>query len=113
MSRVYLIPSFSSNLLSIFEIYPQSELPLLTQIAQQDWFPSEDLAYLLPNAVICGAFYEDRIVFRVVDYRTNYTTSFSADVDIKRIGSKYDFEVFFVLSKMLKLASNYLMSRYS
>ena len=114
MSRVYLILFFiSPNLLSVFEIYPQSEIPRITQVACLDYFPSEDLAYLLPNAVLCGVFYEDRIVFRVVDFRTKYSASFSADVDVKRIGSKSDFEVFFILFKTLKLVSNYLLGRYS
>ena len=82
ITGVYLIPSFSSDHLSIFEIYPQSEIPLLTQIAHLDWSSSqEDLAHLLPDTVICRVFHEDRIVFRVVDYRTNYSTCFSADVN--------------------------------
>jgi hypothetical protein len=111
---IFLIP-FSSDHLSIFEIYPQSEIPLLTQIAHLDWPDSEEAVHLLPDSVICHVFYENRIVFRVVDFRTNYSTSFSADVDVKMIGSNlnYNVEVFFILLMTLKLASNYLLGRQS
>ena len=85
--RVYLILSFSSDHLSIFEIYPQSEIPVLTQFAHLDWTSSEESpSHLLPNTLIRSVRYDDRIVFKVVDYRTNYSTCFSADVDVKRNG---------------------------
>ena len=80
ISSVYLIPSFRYHL-SIFEIYPQSEKPLLTEIARLDWgFSTDHPPHLLPDTLICRAFYGDRIIFRVVDYRTNYSTCFTADV---------------------------------
>ena len=110
MSIFTIIPSFRckyEDTISIFEIYPQSETPLLTQIAHVDWFTEEDPAHLLPDTLIFRVFHEDRIVFRVVDYRTKYSTRFSVDVSVKMIGFKPNVEVFFVLSKMLKLASNY------
>ena len=99
--RAYLIPSFSNSHLSIYETYPQSERPLLTQIAHLDWFSSEkeDPAHLLPDTLICRIFYEVRIVFRVVDYRTNYSACFSAYVDVKNIDLKPDVEVFFFFPK--------------
>ena len=91
---VYLIPSFSPDHLSIFEIYPQSEKPQLTQIAHLDWFSfEEDPPNLLPDTLICHALYEDRIVFRIVNYRTNYSTSFPADIDTEKNGP---IEVIFV-----------------
>ena len=95
---IYLI-SLSSDTLSIFEIYPQSEIPRLTQIAHLDWFfPSEeDPVHLLPDTLIFRVFHANRIIFRVVNYRTNYSTWFSADVDVK-ITSKYDIEVVFFCS---------------
>jgi hypothetical protein len=102
ISWVYLIPSFSSGYpstdhLSIFEIYPQSEIPLLTEIYLHR-FPSEDAAHwqLLPDTLLFRAIHEDRIVFRVVDYRTNYSTCFSVDVELKNIISlNRDVEVIF------------------
>jgi hypothetical protein len=103
------IPSFRPDKISIFEIYPQSlsETPLLTQIAHLDWSSEDEYpVHLLPDTLI----YREGIVFRVVNYRTNYSTCFSADVNV-RVGS--DVEVFFVLSKTLKLASNYLLGRHS
>jgi hypothetical protein len=46
-----------------------------------------------------------------VDYRTNYSSCFSVDIDLEKTDSEGGFEVFFVLSKTLKLASNYLRGR--
>jgi hypothetical protein len=89
---VYLIPSFSDDTLSIFEIYPKSERPLLTEIAYIDWDdPEEQPAHLLPDTVVYRVIHDDRIVFRIVNYRTNYSTRFSADVEAKK--NKYDVEV--------------------
>ena len=71
---------------------------MLTQIAHLDCFsPKEHPAHLLPDTLICRVFFEDRIVFRVVDYRTNYSTCFSADVNVENIDSEGGVEVFFVL----------------
>ena len=73
----------------IFEIYPQSETPLLTQIARFDWLDEANLLHLLPDTLICCQVppyqLENRIVFGVVDYRTNNSTFFSADVDMTKI----------------------------
>ena len=100
---MYLISSFSDNYLSIFEIYPQSEIPLLTQIAHLDWIPSEELpAHLLPDILICRVTHDDRIVFKVVDYRTNYSTSFTADVDAKKNGRRV--KVFFFFSQDIEVS---------
>ena len=62
---------------------------MLTQIAHFDWSVDEEKpVHLLPDTLICCVFPEDEedgIVFRVVDYRTNYSTFFSADVDLTKI----------------------------
>ena len=56
-------------------------MPLLTQIADLAWFPAEGPpVHLLPDTLIFRLIHEDGIVFEVVDYRTNYSTGFSADV---------------------------------
>ena len=104
-----MILYFRVSRLSIFEIYPQSEIPLLTPIAHFDLLhPREIPAHLLPDTLICRIIHNDRIDFKVVDYRTNYSTRFSAEVNV------YDnVEVFFVLSKTLKLAPNHLLGRHS
>ena len=102
--------SFSYKHLSIFEIYPQSEIPLLTQIAHLKWNPFEEvLVHFLPDTLICRI-RDDKTVFKVVNFRTNYSTCFTADVDTKK--SCYSAKVFFVLSKILELASNYLLGRH-
>ena len=112
---IYLIPSFRDPF-SIFEIYPQSEIPLLTKIADFDRFSSgefpEDPTHLLPDTLICRMQHRDKIVFRVLDYRMNCSTCFSADVNVReeRFGIV---KVFFVLSKAFKLTSNYLLGRHS
>ena len=101
-----LIHSFSfTRHLSIFEIYPQSEKPVLTLIAHLDFF--SDLRYsefLLTDILIC---IEDefRFALRVVDYRKNCSKLFSPDFDLDS-----PFKVFFVLSKMWRLPSNYLLT---
>ena len=102
-----LIPSFSFDHIRIFEIYPQSETPLLNQIARFDWSPSEEYPlHLLPDTLISRLYYENRMVFRVVDYRTNYSTFISPDIDILRLvlPSRYKIEVFFFLLSYLKVS---------
>ena len=97
---------------TIYEIYPGSETPILTQIAHLDLDPSENRnpqVCLLPGTVICHDLYSDRIVFRVWDYRVNHSISFSVDVDCKKFD--YDLQVYFILSKALKLASNSFVVR--
>lgn len=89
-------------------------MPSLTQIAHLDWlFTEEDPAHLLPDILIFRTFYGSRIDFRVVYYRTNHSTRFSVDVDVDIMDSIDDIEVFFFLSKTLKLASNNLLARHS
>ena len=75
-------------------------MPLLTQIARLDWFGAEPV-HLLPDILIFRNFHRDRIVFRVVDYRTNCSTCFSADVNVKVgiIVNKSDVKVFFFFSR--------------
>ena len=95
---------------SVYEIYPQSETPHLTKIAHLDFDPAKDPpAHLLPGIVIWYGFYEDRIVFRVWDYRLNHSISFSVDIDVDKF--ERNLEVYFILSKALKLASNLLVGR--
>ena len=86
----------------VYEIYPRSEAPHLTQIARLDDSHLYDNppAYLLPGIVIWYRFYEDKVVFRVWDYRLNHSKSFSVDV-----------EVYFILFKAPKLASNSFVGR--
>jgi hypothetical protein len=88
---------------SVYEIYSQSETPHLTQIAHLDFDPSKNpRAHLLPGTVVWNYFYDDRIVFRVWDYRLNHSITFFVDVDVDRFNS--NLEVY--LSIALKLASN-------
>ena len=111
---VHLIPSFSDDALSIFEIYPKNERPLLTEIAHIDWDSSEEHpAHLLPDTLVCDVIHDDRIVFRIVNYRTNYSTCFSADVEANRPEHRYTYDVGVrsILSKVLKLA--YSLGRHS
>ena len=78
---------------SVFEIYPQSKTPHLTQIAHLDFDPFKDPpAHLLPGIVIWYGFYEDKIVFRVWDYRLNHSISFSVDIDLDKF--EFDLEVY-------------------
>ena len=95
-----MVDSFRENC-SVYEIYPQSETPHLTQIAHLDFNPDEDPpAYLLPGTVIWHTSYHDRIVSRVWDYRLNHSTCFSVDVDVEKF--EHDIDVYFILSKALK-----------
>jgi hypothetical protein len=90
--------SFSNRYISIlYEIYPQSETPLLTQIAHLDCNDIDVPAHLLTETLIFCKSCEDGMVFRVWDYRANYSTCFAADVDIKKFN--YKLEVFSVLPK--------------
>ena len=81
---------------TVYEIYPQSETPHLTQIAYLAFIPSVfRLAFLLPGTVIWPeAYYRDTIVFRVWDCRLNHSISFSAAVDADNFKFKRDIEVF-------------------
>ena len=89
--------SFRSENCFVHEIYPQSETPHLTQIARLDFDLKNLGSYLLPGTVIWFGYYEDRIVFRVWDYRLNHSISFSVDVDVGEF--RTDFEVLFIFPK--------------
>ena len=105
-------PFFRSDDFSIFEIYPQNEIPLLTRIAHLDFFLGEYPAHLLPDTLICPILHEDKIAFRVVDYRTNYSICISTNINVENVESELDIKVFFVLSKTLKLVSNHILARH-
>ena len=94
-------------------MYPQSKIPLLTQIAHINWFPfKEEAAHLSPDTLIFRVFPQrtDRIIFKVVDYRTKCSTCFSVTCfSATCFNEKHNVKAFFVLSKMLKLTSNYLL----
>jgi hypothetical protein len=67
---------------SVYEIYPQSETPQLTQVAHLNVCgPAISEPHLLPNKVVWHTYYQDRIVFTVWDYRLNHSTTFSADIN--------------------------------
>jgi len=78
--------------ITIFEIYPQSETPLLTQIAHFAADSKELLGHLLPDTLIFRELYKDGIIFRVLNYRLNHSTRFSADFDVH--GSQYMHSIF-------------------
>ena len=96
---------------TIFEIYPESETPNLTQIAHINLHPPNKVhrVCLLPGMVIWHSIYKDRIVFRVWDYQLNHSISFSVNVDADKF--HFDLKVYFILSKALKLASNSFVGR--
>jgi hypothetical protein len=95
---------------SVFDIYPEDETHL-TEIAYLDIDSINDLpGYLLPDKVIWFKCLKDRIVFRVWDYRLDHSLIFSVDVDVENLG--FDLEVYFILSKALKLASNSFVGRW-
>jgi hypothetical protein len=96
---------------TVYEIYPQSETPHLTQIGhlQVDFYSNTDYSpFLLPEKVIWYSVYYDRVVFGVWDYRRNHSISFSAHVDE---ATQFNIEVYFIFSKALKLASNSFVDR--
>ena len=106
---------FSFNC-SVYEIYPKSETPHLTQVAHLDFEPPEDFeppgdfgALLLPGTVIWNGFCDDMMVFKVWDYRLNHSISFYVDVQVDI--SALDLKVYFILFKALKLASNPFIGR--
>ena len=100
-----MVNSYFREHCSIYEIYPQSETPRLIQIAHLDIDPSrrDRPAYLLPGTVIWHNFHGDKVNFMVWDYRLNHSIKFSVDVDVQIF--QFYLEVYFFLSKALKLAS--------
>ena len=99
----------------VYEIYPQSETPHLTQIALVHFNALNPQEYpqplLLPGTVIWYGLYKDRIVFRVWDYRLNHSISFSVDIDVDDHGV-CNLEVYiFHSSEVLKLVSNSFIAR--
>ena len=105
-----LNPFFRNENCFVYEIYPQIEMPHLTQIAHLDFSLFYDSsAHLLPGTVIWYDIHKDRIVFRIWDYRRNHSISFSVDVDVVKCETIP--EIYFILSKALKLASNSFVGR--
>ena len=90
-----MIKSFFRRTCSLYEIYPQSEIPRLTRIAHLD-FDHTIKAYLLPGIVIWRDCVFGRSIFRVWDYRLDHSTSFSVVNCLY-----YEPEVYFLLSKVL------------
>ena len=91
-----MVNSYFRDKCFFYEVYPQSETPhLVTQIAYLDFSPSRvpPLAFLLPVTAIWWKACGDRFIFRVWDYRLNYSTSFSVDVDVDT-KFKHNVEVF-------------------
>ena len=100
--------SFSHRYISLlYEIYPQSETPLLTQIAHLDC--NKIPVQLLTDSLIFWDFRDDTAIFRVWDYRANYSTCFAADINLR----KFNLKVLSVFSKMLKLVLTDSLGRYS
>ena len=91
---------------SIYEIYPQSETPRLTRIAHLVVFEPPIRAYLLLGTVIWRYSVMDKIVLKVWDYQLNHSITFSVVNNFV-----YTPEVYFILSKGLKLASNSFVGR--
>jgi hypothetical protein len=72
---------YSIQHLSVYEIYPQSETPQLTQVAHLNvCAPTYSELHLLPNKVVWHKSYRGRIHFGVWDYRLNHSTTFLADI---------------------------------
>ena len=73
--------SFRKIEYTIYEIYPESETPHLSQIAHLDRFHVDANFRLesLSGIVIWYRFHIDRIVFIVWDYLLNHSTKFSVD----------------------------------
>ena len=98
---------------SVYEIYPQSETPHLTEIAHLDSGPDQgedQRVHLLPGtAILFGYDYDNRIVFTIWDYRLNHSISFSVDVDYDDL--RQTINVDFILSKPVKLASDSSVGR--
>ena len=107
----WLIRLFRSSCF-VYEIYPESETPHITQIAHlDDLDPSNDPpVYLLPDTVVwCGINRDkDQTVFRVWDYRLNHSISFAFNV-FREFDS--DLVVCFIISKALKLSSDTFVGR--
>ena len=105
-SGIVLIDSFFRTTCSIYEIYPQSETPRLTQIAYLDNFDPSMKAYLLPGTVIWLYPVMDRLFFKVWDYQLNHSITFS-------IVDNFDFqpEVYIYIFKWPRLASNSFVGR--
>ena len=108
MITCILVNSFFRKNCSIYEIYPQSETPHLTQIAHLDFGTPGNLpGFLVAGTVIWYSFSDDLdfMVFIVWDYRLIHSIKFYIDCS----GSKN--KVYFILSEALKLASNTFVGR--
>ena len=91
---------------SVYEIYPRSETPRLTRIAHLVDFDPPISVHLLLGTVIWRYSVMDRIVLMVWDYQLNHSITFV-------IANLFDYqcEVYFILSKGPKLASNSFVGR--
>ena len=99
---------FRGKACTVYEIYPESEMPHLIPVAHFDYDSSNSdiLAHLLPGTVIWFRFYinPSRIAFNIWDYRLNYSASFSVDLEVVNCTSNYKTKVYFNLSKALKVS---------
>ena len=85
--------SYIGQYFTIYEFYPESETPTLTQVAHLDLNRSKISGVcLLPGTVIWNIIYSDGIVFRVWDYRLNHSISFSVDVE----NLHFELKVYFI-----------------
>ena len=91
---------------SVYEIHPRSETPRLTRIAHLVDFDPPIYVYLLLGTVIWRYSVMDRIVIKVWDYQLNHSVTF---VIVNNFG--YQREVYFILSKGPRLASNSFFGR--
>ena len=64
---------------SVYEIYPQSEIPHLIRTAHLVVFNRPICTYLLLGTVIWRYFVMDRIVLNVWDYQLNHSITFAID----------------------------------
>ena len=101
---------FSRNK-NIYEFYPESETPHLTQIAHldHDLFNLDASVLLCSGIVILYGIRGDGITFTVWDYRLNHSKIFSVHIDDEYFIP--NFKVYFTFFRMLKLASNLFVVR--
>ena len=93
MLNSYFRLGFGTKNWTVYEIYPQSDMPHLTQIAHLA-FDSVDNLYLLPGKVIWYGRSLEGIDFCVWDYRVNHSTSLSLRVGIAYSVADYSAGVF-------------------
>ena len=96
----------------VYEIYPQNETPRLTRIAHLVVFepPQTICAYLLLGIVVWRYSVMDKIVLQVWDYQLNHSITFAIDNNFD-YHWHWQHEVYFILSKGIKLVSNLFVGR--